>query len=40
VAGIHVELLLVVWVDEPKGALANGITDFGNQSFEALYSHA
>ena len=28
-----------MWVDEPKGALANGITDLGNQSFKALYSH-
>ena len=33
------ELLLVVWVDEPKGALANVITDFGNQSFKALDGH-
>jgi hypothetical protein len=28
-----------VWVDEPKGALADGITDLGNQSFKALHSH-
>ncbi len=33
------ELLLVVWIDEPKSALANGITDFGNQSFKALDGH-
>lgn len=33
------ELLLVVWVDEPKGALANGITGLGNQLLKALYSH-
>ena len=33
------KLLLVVWVDKPKGALTNGITDFGNQSFKALYGH-
>ena len=33
------ELLLVVWVDEPKGALANCITDLGNQLLKALYSH-
>ena len=37
---IYVELLLVVRVDEPKCALANGITDLGNQSFKVLYSHA
>ena len=36
---IYVELLLVVRVDEPKCALVNGITDLGNQSFKALYSH-
>ena len=33
------ELLLVVRVDEPEGALADGVARFGRQSFEALYSH-
>ena len=33
------KLLFVVWVDEPKSALANDITNLGNQSFKALYSH-
>ena len=33
------KLLLVVWVDEPKGALTNGIADFGSKSFKALYGY-
>ena len=33
------KLLLVVWVDEPKGALADGIACFRSQALEFLDSH-
>ena len=33
------ELLFVVWVEKPKGALADGVVCFGNQAFEVLDGH-
>ena len=37
--GSHVKLLLVVWVEEPKGALADGVVCFGSQALEFLDGH-
>jgi len=38
-AGLKMELLFVVWVDEPKRTLADSEPCFGGQSLEMLNSH-